>query len=78
MGSVLITENETEGFLIDLDHAIRADREADASGVKGCTGTKVFMSIDLLVQGDSRPHRFMDDLESIFWLLFLDMRSLLF
>ena len=70
IGNVLITEDENEGFLIDLDHAVRVDREG-ASGAKGRTGTKVFMSIRLLLHGGSeRPHSFMDDLESVFWLLF--------
>ena len=68
----MITEDETEGFLIDLDHAIRVDREG-SSGAKGRTGTKVFMSIGLLRQSDrqrKQPHSFMDDLESMFWVLF--------
>jgi serine/threonine protein kinase len=72
IGNVLISEDETEGFLIDLDHAIRVDR-AENSGARGRTGTKVFMSIGLLLQGDNpdrEPHSFMDDLESMFWLLF--------
>lgn len=72
IGNVLITEDENEGFLIDLDHAIRVDREG-TSGAKGRTGTKVFMSIGLLLQTDNesrQPHSFMDDLESMFWLLF--------
>jgi hypothetical protein len=71
IGNVLITENKTEGFLIDLDHAIRVDRE-DASGAKGRTGTKVFMFIGLLLQWDNesrRPHGLIDDLESTPWLL---------
>lgn len=71
-GNVLISEDETEGFLIDLDHAIRVDR-TEKSGAWGRTGTKIFMSIRLLLHGDSpnqKPHSFMDDLESVFWLLF--------
>ncbi|TGZ76651.1 hypothetical protein EX30DRAFT_312200, partial [Ascodesmis nigricans] len=55
-----------------LDHAIRLDR-TENSGARGRTGTKVFMSIGLLIQGDNpnqKPHSFMDDLESFFWLLF--------
>jgi hypothetical protein len=71
-GNVLITEDENEGFLIDLDHAIRVDRERP-SGAKGRTGTRAFMSIGLLLQWDKEsklPHSFMDDLESMFWLLF--------
>ena len=72
IGNILIAEDENEGFLIDLDHAVRVDREG-SSGAKGRTGTKVFMSIGLLLQSDSErrlPHSFMDDLESVFWLLF--------
>ena len=70
IGNVLITEGGDEGFLIDLDHALRVDREG-ASGAKGRTGTKVFMSIGLLLQGDSeRLHSFMGDPESMFWVLF--------
>jgi len=72
IGNVLITEVESEGFLIDLDHAIRVDRE-ETSGAEGRTGTKVFMSIGLLRQSDDQsrqPHSFMDDLESMFWVLF--------
>ena len=70
IGNVLITEDDNEGFLIDLDHAVRVNREG-GSGAKGRTGTKVFMSIGLLLHGSSeRPHSFMDDLESVFWLFF--------
>jgi serine/threonine protein kinase len=71
IGNVLITEDETKGFLIDLDHAIRINRNEN-SGENGRTGTKVFMSIGLLLQKDDqcRPHSFMDDFESMFWLLF--------
>jgi serine/threonine protein kinase len=69
IGNVLITEDENKGFLIDLDHANRVDRERP-SGAKGRTGTGAFMSIGLLPQWDKLPHSFMDDLESIFWLLF--------
>jgi hypothetical protein len=71
-GNVLITEDENEGFLIDLDHAIRVDRKRP-SGAKGRTGTRAYMSIGLLLQWDNerrQPHSFMDDLESMFWLLF--------
>ncbi|TGZ76577.1 hypothetical protein EX30DRAFT_375391 [Ascodesmis nigricans] len=72
IGNVLLSEDETEGFLIDLDHAIRLGRKEN-SGARGRTGTKVFMSIGLLLQGyepNKKPHSFMDDLESFFWLLF--------
>ena len=53
IGNVLVTEDEKEGYLIDLDHAIKVDREG-ASGAKGRTGTKVFMSIGLLPQAALR------------------------
>jgi serine/threonine protein kinase len=71
IGNVLISEDESEGFLIDLDHAIRIDR-VENSGAPGRTGTKVFMSIGLLLQDDGQrgPHSFMDDLESVFWVFF--------
>ena len=71
VGNILVSEDESGGFLIDLDHAIRVDR-AENSGAPGRTGTRVFMSIGLLRQSDSQrgPHSFMDDLESVFWVLF--------
>jgi serine/threonine protein kinase len=71
IGNVLITEDESKGLLIDLDHAIRINRDQN-SGETGSIGTKIFMSIGLLSQRDDqfRQHSFMDDLESMFWLLF--------
>ncbi|KAF1346338.1 hypothetical protein EJ07DRAFT_169927 [Lizonia empirigonia] len=62
--------NEDEGnpswhsFLIDLDLAIKEDREK-ASGARGKTGTRAFMAIGVL--HDDEPHSFMHDLESFFW-----------
>lgn len=53
-------------FLIDLDLAIREDR-GRASGAKGKTGTRAFMSIGALM---GEQHTFMHDLESFFWVLF--------
>lgn len=53
-------------FLIDLDLAIREDRER-ASGAKGKTGTRAFMAIGALL---GERHSFMHDLESFFWVLF--------
>ncbi|KAK7407904.1 hypothetical protein QQX98_009915 [Neonectria punicea] len=53
-------------FLIDLDLAIKAQREG-ASGAKGKTGTRAFMAIGALLGQD---HSFMHDLESFFWVLF--------
>ncbi|KAK7398159.1 hypothetical protein QQX98_012466 [Neonectria punicea] len=53
-------------FLIDLDLAIREDRDR-ASGAKGKTGTRAFMAIGALL---GEQHSFMHDLESFFWVLF--------
>ncbi|TWU73732.1 hypothetical protein ED733_000593 [Metarhizium rileyi] len=53
-------------FLIDLDLAVRLDREV-ASGAKGKTGTRAFMAIGVLF---GEQHSFMHDLESFFWVLF--------
>lgn len=53
-------------FLIDLDLAIQVQQEG-ASGAKGMTGTRAFMSINVLL---GERHSFMDDLESFFWVLF--------
>jgi hypothetical protein len=64
IGNVVITESETEGFLVNLDHAIQVNRE-DASGAKGRIGSRAFMSIGLLLQWDNesrQPHNFMNDL----------------
>ncbi|KAI1461839.1 hypothetical protein F4805DRAFT_475192 [Annulohypoxylon moriforme] len=52
-------------FLIDLDFAIREQRES-ASGAKGKTGTRAFMAIGALLG----EHSFVHDLESFFWVLF--------
>jgi Fungal protein kinase len=54
------------GFLIDLDLAIKEQRE-EPSGARGKTGTRAFMAIGVLY--DER-HSFMHDLESFFWVLF--------
>jgi hypothetical protein len=54
-------------FLIDLDLAIREDREK-SSGAQGKTGTRAFMAIGILY--DDEQHSFMHDLESFFWVLF--------
>lgn len=53
-------------FLIDLDLAIREQREG-ASGAKGKTGTRAFMAIGALL---GEQHSFMHDLESFFWVMF--------
>ncbi|KAL6852514.1 hypothetical protein ACO1O0_007060 [Amphichorda felina] len=53
-------------FLIDLDLAIKVQRES-ASGARGKTGTRAFMAIGALL---GEQHSFMHDLESFFWVLF--------
>ena len=62
----MITEREDDGLLIDLDLAVRLDRQ-EASGAPSKTGTKVFMAIGALY---GEPHSFMHDLESFVWVLF--------
>src|SRR3954467_2564213 len=66
IGNVMLNMAEDDGFLIDLDLAIKIDRES-ASGAPSKTGTKVFMAIGALYGED---HNFMHDLESFFWVLF--------
>ncbi|KAH7111103.1 hypothetical protein B0J11DRAFT_598982 [Dendryphion nanum] len=66
VGNVMLTAAENDGFLIDLDLAIKIDRE-NASGAPSKTGTKVFMAIGALY---GEEHNFMHDLESFFWVLF--------
>ncbi|EJT68570.1 hypothetical protein GGTG_13856 [Gaeumannomyces tritici R3-111a-1] len=64
--------NEDDGnhswpsFLIDLDLAIKVQREA-ALGARGKTGTRAFMAIGALL---GEQHSFMHDFESFFWVLF--------
>ena len=53
-------------FLIDLDLAVREQREG-ASGARGKTGTRAFMAIGALL---GEHHSFMHDLVSFFWVLF--------
>ena len=62
----MLNEAEDDAFLIDLDLAVKIDREK-ASGAPSKTGTKVFMAIGALYGED---HNFMYDLESFFWVLF--------
>ncbi|EDN08135.1 predicted protein [Histoplasma mississippiense (nom. inval.)] len=59
-------------FLIDLDLAIELERDG-SSGARGKTGTRAFMAIGVLY---GEKHCFMHDLESFFWVPFLDMHSL--
>ena len=53
---------EDDRFLIDLDLAIKIDRNS-TSGAPSKTGTKVFIAIGALYRED---HNFMHDLESFF------------
>ncbi|KAI9825837.1 MAG: hypothetical protein M1832_000777 [Thelocarpon impressellum] len=62
----MLTKDEDDGFLIDLDLAVRVTNDA-ASGAPTKTGTRVFMSIGAL---SGENHTFKDDLESFFWVLF--------
>ena len=66
IGNIMLEEDESDGFLIDLDLAVEVNRQK-LSGAPEKTGTKVFMAIGVL-GGD--PHSFMHDLESFFWVLF--------
>ncbi len=62
----MLTENEDNGFLIDLDLANKVSDD-QASGAPSKTGTKIFMAIGGLL---GEPHSFMHDLESFFWVFF--------
>ncbi|KAF7863216.1 hypothetical protein EAF04_007298 [Stromatinia cepivora] len=66
IGNVMLNEAEDDAFLIDLDLAVKINREK-ASGAPSKTGTKVFMAIGVLY---GEHHSFMHDLESFFWVLF--------
>ncbi|EKG09032.1 Aminoglycoside phosphotransferase [Macrophomina phaseolina MS6] len=59
IGNVMLKKAEDDGFLIDLDLAIKTDRDK-ASGAPNRTGTKVLMAIGALYGEDpgcppSRP-----------------------
>lgn len=54
-------------FLIDLDLAVKEQRE-ESSGAHGKTGTRTFMTIGVLLDGEQ--HSYMRNLESFFWVLF--------
>ncbi|KAH7016047.1 uncharacterized protein B0I36DRAFT_368666 [Microdochium trichocladiopsis] len=70
INNLMINEDDNNpswpSFLIDLDLAVREQREG-ASGAKGKTGTRAFMAIGALL---GEQHSFMHDLESFFWVLF--------
>lgn len=48
----MLNDAEDDGFLIDLDLAIRFSRE-EASGAPNKTGTKVFMAIGAQKKADT-------------------------
>ncbi|EGE81746.1 hypothetical protein BDDG_04689 [Blastomyces dermatitidis ATCC 18188] len=68
--NLLVNEDDDnpswQSFLIDLDLAIRTQRDG-FSGTRGKTGTRAFMAIGVLY---GEKHSFMHDLESFFWVLF--------
>ncbi|ESZ94549.1 serine/threonine-protein kinase Sgk2 [Sclerotinia borealis F-4128] len=70
INNLMINEDKNNSswpsFLIDLDSAIKVDREV-SSGAKGRTGTRAFMAIGIL---KNELHSFMHDLESFFWVIF--------
>jgi hypothetical protein len=78
IGNLMMNEEDDNpswrSFLIDLDLAIKEQREA-VSGARGKTGTRAFMAIGVLL---GEKHSFMHDLDS--WSrsfeCFLDMHSL--
>ena len=62
----MLTENKEDGFLIDLDLIIRIS-DNHASGARSKTRIKIFIITGALL---NKPHSFIHDLESFFWLLF--------
>ncbi|KAI9767834.1 MAG: hypothetical protein M1839_004335 [Geoglossum umbratile] len=70
IGNLMMNEEEDnsswQSFLIDLDLAIKENREGP-SGAPSKTGTRAFMAIGALY---GEEHSFMHDLESFFWVLF--------
>jgi Fungal protein kinase len=66
----MMNEDDTihswSAFLIDLDLAIREQRQG-SSGARGKTGTRAFMAIGELLD---EKHSFMHGYESFFWVLF--------
>ncbi|KAI9856816.1 MAG: hypothetical protein M1813_008753 [Trichoglossum hirsutum] len=70
VGNLMMNEEKDNpswpSFIIDLDLAIRENRE-NSSGAPSKTGTRAFMAIGALY---GEEHTFMHDLESFFWVLF--------
>ncbi|MCJ1359879.1 MAG: hypothetical protein MMC33_009882 [Icmadophila ericetorum] len=69
IGNLMMKEDDNNpswrSFLIDLDLAVKEQRESSGARVK--TGTRAFMAIGVLY---GERHSFMHDLESFFWVLF--------
>jgi serine/threonine protein kinase len=65
-GNIMLPEQDGEGFLIDLDLAVRLV-EHKPSGAPSKTGTKIYMAVQALM---GEHHAFKHDLESFFWVLF--------
>ncbi|KDR85790.1 hypothetical protein GALMADRAFT_234869 [Galerina marginata CBS 339.88] len=61
------------GLIIDLDMAIRIDRDKSLAGQDFRTGTRAFQSVNVLNSYSSEtstvPHDYLDDLESFFYVL---------
>lgn len=69
VNNVLIHPGDnTGGFLIDFDLAIRTDREGN-SGAMHRTGTFDFMALDVLRPPTGFKHSPLHDLESFFYVL---------
>ncbi|KAF6825529.1 serine threonine-protein kinase sgk2 [Colletotrichum plurivorum] len=70
INNLMINEDSSNpswpAFLIDLDLAIRKQRQG-ASSARGRTGTMAFMAFGALL---GEQYSFMHDLESFFWVLF--------
>ncbi|KAF2188609.1 hypothetical protein K469DRAFT_767736 [Zopfia rhizophila CBS 207.26] len=66
LGNIMLTRPKDDGFLIDLNPAVKIYRE-NASGAPSKTGTTVYVAMGALYSDD---HNFMHDLESFFWVLF--------
>ncbi|KAI9760491.1 MAG: hypothetical protein M1840_002401 [Geoglossum simile] len=69
IGNLMMNEEKNNpswpSFIIDLDQAIRENRE-NPSGAPSKTGTRAFIAIGAFYSED---HTFMYDLESFFWVL---------
>lgn len=66
LGNILLNEDQSDGFLIDLDYAADITQLKASKSSEEKIGTKVFMAIEALA---GEPNTFMHDLESFFWVL---------